>query len=176
MYALLKKTGLVLPVVLVLLFVVLLSPGCKKQPAENEQPEVIDTVDVNQPPEVVETQPQPAETQPVETQPAPAAPTTKTIYAKQLDEIDQMDAEEMMANLPAGKKIGALPMTSYSLMVVTCRQILQRWPDSLYAYKAKLALAGLSEQDKRTFKITNEETDVSAFEKTRTGTQPYTVQ
>jgi len=183
MNALLKKTGLVLPVVLVLLFAVVFSSGCEKKPANNEPPETTTpwqepaagqpSPEANQPKPVPEVnQPQP---EPIVQQPEPAAPTTKKIYARQLDEIDQIDAERLMAVVPSGKKIGALPMTSYSLMVTTCRQIIQRWPDSIYAYRAKVALADLSEQDKRTFKITKEETDVSAFEKPQTGTQPFDV-
>jgi hypothetical protein len=176
MNALLKKTGLVLPVVLVLLFTVVFSSGCEKKPANNEQPKTTTPgpETTGQPaPEANQPKPAPEVNQP---QPAVAAPTTKTIYVRELEEIDQIDAERLMAVVPSGKKIGALPMTSYLLMVTTCRQIIQRWPDSLYAYKAKVAMAGLSAQDKQTFKITKEEADVSAFEKPRTGTQPYKVE
>ncbi len=204
MCTILKKAGLALSVILVL-FAVLFTLGCSKKPKESEQPEATEQVQkpattfsdqAARDKEKLLTLPQPAETQP---QPQPTAPATtttttttttpavqpapaevkpavsKTFYFKELDEIDQVEAERLLNVAVPGRSIGRLPMTSYSLMVSTCRQIIQKWPESVYAYRAKQMMAQLPDQSKQTYTITEQEIDVSMYAKPRTGTQPYTV-
>jgi len=69
-----------------------------------------------------------------------------------------------------------LPMTGFSLMVPNCRQIIKRWPDSWYAYRAKQMLGDLPERYKMRYKVTEEETDLSMYYKQRPGTEPFNME
>ena len=75
-----------------------------------------------------------------------------------------------------GRSIGRLPMTGFSLMVPNCRQIIKRWPDSWYAYRAKQMLGDLPERYKMRYKVTEEETDLSMYYKQRPGTEPFNME
>ena len=46
-------------------------------------------------------------------------------------------------------------------MVKKCRDIISRWPQSEYAFKAKRALADLSDEQRKMYNITNEEITIS---------------
>jgi hypothetical protein len=110
-------------------------------------------------------------------QPAPKPaepPKPKTLYFKPLSEIDQIEAERLLNVAVPGRSIGRLPMTGFNLMVPNCREIIKKWPDSFYAYRAKQMLADMPERFWPRYKITEEERDVSIFYKQRPGTQPYT--
>jgi hypothetical protein len=184
MQTLINKSGLAIIIVFVMLFATILCPSCSKKPQPNEQAEVnapsekLPTTfseQVERDKERFLTPPQPVN-EPAAAQPAaPAATKSKTIYVKELDEIEDVEAERLLNVAVPGLSIGRLPMSGYSLMVSTCRQITQRWPDSHYAYTAKRMLAQLPEQSKQNYGITSQEVDTSIFEKARTGTQPYTV-
>jgi len=99
-----------------------------------------------------------------------------TLHFKPLDEIEDIEAQRLMPVVGAGRSIGRLPITQYGLMVQGCRQVLQRWPDSSYAFQAKRMLEEIAERYARNYKITPEEMDISRFLKPRQGTQPYTVE
>jgi outer membrane protein assembly factor BamD (BamD/ComL family) len=58
-------------------------------------------------------------------------------------------------------------------MVQTCRQIIEKWPDSWYAYNAQKMLIDMPERFRERYKITQEELDISKFEKQRPGTEPF---
>jgi hypothetical protein len=109
--------------------------------------------------------------------PKPAEPPKPTVlYFKPLDEIDNIEAERLLSVAVPGRSIGRLPMTGSKLMVDNCRQIIRRWPDSFFAYRAKQLLADLPERDQRRYNVTKEELDVSRFAKSRPGTQPFKVE
>ena len=114
---------------------------------------------------------QPAESQ---TQAAPAQQPA-VIYCKPLSEIDDIEAQRLLNVAVPGRSIGRLPMTGYKLMVDGCRQIIQRWPDSWYAYRAKQMLADMLPRDQQRYNVTKEELDVSRFAESRPGTQPFTI-
>jgi hypothetical protein len=105
--------------------------------------------------------------------PAPPAPEPETLYFKPLNEIEKIEAERLLNVAVPGRSIGRLPTTGFKLMVDPCRQIIRRWPESSYAYQAKLMLADIPERFRTRYNITDEEMDVSAFRKQRPGTQPY---
>jgi len=149
------------------------------------------------PAEPTEAQPQPDQataqaTQPAEPapkQPAPAptpAPSgivlpsnltqTTTLYFKPLGEIADLEAQRILPMATAGRSIGRLPMTHFKLMVDGCRQILEKWPESKYAFRAKQMLEEMPERFWRNYKVTEEELDISMFLKQRPGTQPFTVE
>ena len=106
--------------------------------------------------------------------PKPAQP--KILYFKPLSEIDKIEAERLLNVAVPGRSIGRLPMTGYNLMVDGCRQIIKRWPDSMYAFKAKQLLADLPPRYQQRYSVTKKELDISRFTKSRPGTKPYTVQ
>jgi hypothetical protein len=111
--------------------------------------------------------------QPSEQQLQKAEPVT--FYFTQLDETEQIEAEQLLAMIPTGRSIGRLPMTGYSLMVETCRQIMGRWPGSIYDYKARRALNQMPERFRERYKITGRELDLTQFTKPRPNTTSYTI-
>jgi hypothetical protein len=114
-----------------------------------------------------------APTQQPAPKPAAAPPEPKVLYFKPLSEIDQIEAERLLNVAVPGRSIGRLPMTGFNLMVPNCRRIIEKWPDSWYAYRAKQMLADMPERFWPRYKITEEERDLSMFYKQRPGTQPY---
>ncbi len=127
-----------------------------------------------QSPAVEQPQATPGQAQPAVEPPKPAGPVT--LYFKELSEIDSIEAERLLNVAVPGRSIGRLPMTGYKLMVDGCRQIIQRWPESWYAYNAKRMLADMPERYRRNYNITEEELDVSLYAQPRPGTKPFTVE
>ncbi|MCP4258581.1 MAG: hypothetical protein GY774_13940 [Planctomycetes bacterium] len=105
--------------------------------------------------------------------PKPARPVL--LYFKELGEIEKIEAERLLGVAVPGRSIGRLPMTGFKLMVDNCRTIIQRWPQSWFAYNAKKMLADLPERYQMRYKVTEEEKDVSMFAKQRPGTKPFTI-
>lgn len=150
------------------------------------------------------TAPKPAESEPAEQQvpaaapsapqpvqppaPAPAQPTASgavlpssitkptTLYFKPLDEEDDIAAQQLLPWVATGRSIGRLPMVQYGLMVKACRQAQERWPDSVYAFRAKQALEEISERYAANYNITPQELDISRFLKPKPGTQAIRVE
>jgi hypothetical protein len=134
-------------------------------------------LDTQEPPAVAKSEQAPANTQTVASAPPVQKPAEPTIlYFKPLSEIDMIEAEKLLSVAVPGRSIGRLPMTGYNLMVPNCRQIISRWPDSLYAYKAKQLLADLPKRYQTRYSITKEELDMSRFAEARPGTKPFKVE
>jgi hypothetical protein len=110
---------------------------------------------------------------PVPEPPKPLEPVT--LYFKPLNEIESIEAERLFNAAVPGRSIGRLPMTGFKLMVDNCRQIIKRWPDSIYAYNAKKMLADMPERYQQRYNVTPEEIDVSIYSKQREGTEPYAI-
>ena len=85
------------------------------------------------------------------------------------------EAERLLNVAVPGRSIGRLPMTGFKLMVDNCRTIIRRWPQSSFAYRAKLMLADLPERYQTRYQVTDKEKDVSMFAEQRPGTQPFTI-
>ncbi|MHC4617427.1 MAG: hypothetical protein ACYTEQ_06705 [Planctomycetota bacterium] len=135
----------------------------KPKPAESTEQE---------PPTVEPRPPEPTPT----AQQAPRPPETVTMYFTELSEIEQIEAERLLNVAVPGRSIGRLPTTGYNLMVESCRQILQRWPDSYYAYQAKRMLADMPERFRGRYRITERELDLSRFARPRPGTKPFEIE
>jgi hypothetical protein len=122
--------------------------------------------------EQVREQNQPADNQ---TPAEPVRPAVKPaqLYFRPLSEIDNIEAERLLNVAVPGRSIGRLPMTGYKLMVDTCRQIISKWPDSWYAYRAKQMLIDMPTRFRERYKITKEELDISEFTKQRPGTKLF---
>lgn len=108
-------------------------------------------------------------------QPAKEPPEPVKLYFKELSEIDKIEAERLLNVAVPGRSIGRLPMTGFGLMVDTCRQIIQRWPDSWYAYRAKQLLADMPPRFQKQYRVTEEEVNLSMFAKPRLGTKPFII-
>lgn len=103
----------------------------------------------------------------------PAAPTV--LYFKEVDEIEQIEADNILANVPQWRTIGRMPFTGYNIMVQSCRQLMQRFPGTIYDYKARRALAQIPEQYRQRYKITDDEVDLNYFTQQRPGTMEYKI-
>jgi hypothetical protein len=106
----------------------------------------------------------------------PRPPETVTLYFSELSEIDKIEAERLLNVAVPGRSIGRLPMTGFRLMVDNCRRIIERWPDSWYAYRAKQMLADMPPRFHPRYHITEEELDLSRFAEPRPGTKPFVVE
>ena len=79
---------------------------------------------------------------------------------RELSEIERIDAERLFNNAIQFRKIGRLPGPRYRVMVDACRQIIEKYPDSEYAFKAKRMLADIPERFRPRYNITKEEIDL----------------
>ena len=91
-------------------------------------------------------------------------PTTPVEPAKpqfrELSEIENIDAEQLFNNAIQFRKIGRLPGPRYKVMVDACRLIIQKYPGSEWAWKARRMLADIPEHYRSRYKITEEEIDL----------------
>ena len=192
----LKIVGFALLVVGVIVFIGFLTSGANKEPEKNfydqveedrqeflaeaqplkEQEPSQETAQIPEQPKVEESN-EVAVAEPVPTAPRQVEqPKPTVLYFKPLSEIDQVEAERLLNVAVPGRSIGRLPMTGFNLMVPNCRQIIQRWPDSQYAYQSKRLLADLPPRYQTRYNVTKEEMDVSMFYQQRPGTQPFTME
>ncbi len=188
----LKIAGLAVGVVIVVIIIgSLTSPQGDSSLPEPERKSFMETksfqTQVEEDKEKFLTKPEPVETVETKAEPEPTpagasqtpppaapAPATSIIYVQPLSDIDQMEAERLLNVAVPGRSIGRLPMTGYSLMVQNCKQIIQRWPESWYAFQAKRMLAEMVEirpDHRARYKITDEVIDLSIFYKQRKGAQ-----
>lgn len=70
---------------------------------------------------------------------------------------DKVRAEKLFEMAIAQRKIGRLPGMSYKLMVDYCRQIIEKWPGSVYAFKARRMLGEIPQRYRKQYNITEEE-------------------
>jgi len=113
---------------------------------------------------------------PVPPTPRPVEPPKPTIvYCKDLSEIDKIEAERLLNAAVPARSLGRLQI-GFNLMMQNCRQILRRWPDSWYAYRAKQMIADMPERFRQRYKVTQNELDLSTFAEPRPGTRPFTVE
>jgi type IV secretory pathway VirB10-like protein len=92
----------------------------------------------------------------------PAEPVKEPVF-KELSPEEQVEAEQKWQWALNQRKMGRLPGMGYKNMVGACREIIQRWPESKYAFYAKRALADLPDRYRKMYKITDEETDLGSF-------------
>lgn len=99
-----------------------------------------------------------------------------TLYFIPLDETEDVAAQQLLPWATTTRSIGRLPMLQYGPMVKACRDIMQRWPDSWYAFRAKQMLEDIYEVHGAQYKITPQEMDITRFLKARRGAEPSTVE
>ncbi|MEN6335982.1 MAG: hypothetical protein ABFE01_17140 [Phycisphaerales bacterium] len=150
-------------------------PAQQQPPAETQaQPETAAEQPAQQPAEPAQ-QPQPTAQAPGVILPSAITKPT-TLYFVPLDEAEEVAAEQLLPWATATRSIGRLPLMQYGNMVKTCRDILQRWPDSKYAFRAKQLLEDIYEVHGAQYKITPQEMDITPFLKAKRGAEPYTVE
>ncbi|GAI61286.1 unnamed protein product [marine sediment metagenome] len=98
----------------------------------------------------------------------------KQAKAKRADEPPQPqpdEIEQLQQNLQAQKlyqmaetefRIARKPLMSYKRCVDFCRQIIQKWPDSAEAAKARVLLRRIPERYRKQYNITDEEMGISS--------------
>jgi hypothetical protein len=191
----LKIMGLAVLAVVIVILIGVFTSGTNSQPKEPEKPKktFYDQADEDKQRFLTAPQAQESESQipsteqtaptqnqttaqntpPAIQQPKPAQPVI--LYFKELGEIDQIEAERLLNVAVPGRSIGRLPMTGFKLMVDQCRTIIQKWPESWYAYRAKQMLADMPERYQKRYNVTEQEKDISMFAKPRPGTKPFTI-
>ncbi len=139
------------------------------QPEDHPQP----------PPEQPPEQPAAPVQQPAAQAPGVVLPSSitqrTTLHFVPLEEMEDIQAQNLLPMATTGRSLGRLPMLQYGLMVKACRQILERWPDSWYAFRARQMLEEITIYS-NSYNITPQELDISRFMKPRRGTEPRTVE
>ncbi len=102
-------------------------------------------------------------------------PKPKIVYCTVLSEMNQIEAQRFLNVAAPGYSLGSLQV-GYNLMMQNCRQILRKWPDSTYAYRAKVMIIDMPERYRQRYKVTEDELDLSTFAEPRPGTKPFTVE
>jgi len=184
----LKIVGFAVLVVGVIVLIGFLTSGTKEpektfydQVEEDKQkflaePQPLEEKEETQVPEqkqVVESKEVPESAPPAQRQIEQPKPTV--LYFKPLSEIEQIEAQRLLNAAVPARSLGRLQI-GFNLMMQNCRQILQRWPDSTYAYRAKKMIVDMPERFRDRYKVTKEELDLSTFAKPRPGTQPFTME
>lgn len=84
-------------------------------------------------------------------------PELMTPKYEQLELEQKVDAERLLEMAIAERKMARLPGMSYKRMVDYCREIISKYPDSVYAAKARRILGEVPRQYWDRYKITAEE-------------------
>lgn len=80
---------------------------------------------------------------------------------RKLAEEEEAGASQLFELAITQRKIGRMPGMHYGAMVQYCRQIIEKYPGSEYAYKAKRMLADIPESDRERYHITADEMDLN---------------
>jgi hypothetical protein len=165
----LKIVGFAVLVVVAIVLIGLLASGTKEPEKtiydqwEQDDKELLAEPQFKEPPAPSSPVQQPAPTQAVQPsrQVAPALPTEQPKpQFKELEMEDEFEAQKLWIWVENQRKMGRLPVMGYGQMVKGCRDIIQRWPESKYAFFAKRALADLPERYREMYNITKEEIDL----------------
>jgi type IV secretory pathway VirB10-like protein len=149
-------------------------PQAEAQPGEEQAAAA--TPPAPQPPQpVVQAPAQP----PADNYVMPSAITHRMqLYFKELSEEDKMQAQQLLSWAATTRSIDRLPMmASYGNMVRSCRDVISRWPESAYAFRAKQLLEDISTSSRaRSSNITRKDMDITPFLKPKPGLQPTWVE
>ena len=101
------------------------------------------------------------QTKTTQTQPSPKPTEPIKRQFKELTETENIEAERLFEVALSGRKMGRLPGPGYKLMVDNCRRIIQKFPGSVYDYKARRLLADIPQRYRKIHNITPDEIDLS---------------
>lgn len=82
---------------------------------------------------------------------------SEPIKFKDMTEEEKAGADQLYELAMAQRKMGRLPGVTYGAMVQYCRQIIEKYPDTEYAYKAKRMLADIPANQRDRYHITDDE-------------------
>ncbi|MGD0572063.1 MAG: hypothetical protein ABSB11_03490 [Sedimentisphaerales bacterium] len=88
-------------------------------------------------------------------------PAAEPRQFRKLTEDEEAGASQLFELAITQRKMGRLPGITYGAMVQYCREIIERYPGSEYAYKAKRMLADIPAEKREFYHITNDEIDLS---------------
>ena len=151
----LKTKGFVV-VIAGLIFLIAAISSCKKEPApESEQ----DAKPMTYQEQVLRAEPVPEQLP--STKQAAKKPQPRPQF-KDLGIEDKVQAERLFEMALAERKMGRLPgvKLGYKNMVEHCREIIRKWPESEYAFKAKRMLRDIPQRYRKRYNITDEETNL----------------
>jgi hypothetical protein len=100
---------------------------------------------------------------PVESNAAPGqeAAAAQPPKFKEMTDDEKAGADQLYELAMAQRKMGRLPGVSYGAMVQYCRQIIERYPGTEYAYKAKVMLADIPANQRERYHITDDEINLN---------------
>lgn len=157
-----KMFGTVLAILLIAFVFVPL--GCKKK----TEPEKTYYDVIKEDDERLRAEPQPRETQPTGTtdtqEQIQQTQQQATKQFRELTEAEQVEAERLLEWAIQTRKMGRLPAVSYKQTIDVCRQIIERFPDTEYEFKAKRIIADIPEQYRSRYNITQEEIDLGDYQ------------
>ena len=165
----LKIVGFAVLVVVAIVLIGILASGTKEPQKtiydqwEQDDKELLAEPQYKEPPVPTPSTQQPAQTPSVQpsSQAVPDKPTEQPKpQFKELEMEDEIEAQKIWIWVENQRKMGRLPVMGYGQMVKGCRDIIQRWPESKYAFFAKRALADLPERYRKQYNITDEEIDL----------------
>jgi hypothetical protein len=166
----LKIAGLAVAVVVVIIIINAISSRPEPQPqapektfwdqVEEDDKRLRAEPQLKQPSKTI-TSVEPTDTNQVAEQTGPVEPLKPQF--RELSEIEDIDAEQIFNNAIQFRKIGRLPGPRYKTMVDACRLIIQKYPGSEWAWKAKRMLADIPEDYRERYHITEEEMDLGDF-------------
>jgi len=82
---------------------------------------------------------------------------------RELPFAEQVEAEKLWEMVKTERKMGRLPVMTYTKMIRYCRELIKRFPGTRYAYGAKQALAEVPDRYRKQNNITDEEIDLRRF-------------
>lgn len=157
----LKLAGAAVAVVVLIVLVSVLNSsggGLDKEPEIKEKPKTFYDV-AEKDDRRLRADPVPKGWTPTEDNEEPPVPDFR-----KLDEIETMEAERLFNVAIQHRKIGRLPGPSYKQMIDYCRDIIERFPDTIYAFKARRMLGDIPARYQEQFNITEEETDLGDWQ------------
>ena len=144
-----KIAGLGL-IVVILIAVVKFFPS--NEPTESEPEQIKEQVE----PAVKPQRPKPRPRRPRPKRVVKQEPTTEELQGDEL--VEDVRAQKLYSMAEMQSKLARKPMMTPKLMVDYCRKIIEQYPHTKYAPKARLLLRGLEgTRYQRLYKITDEE-------------------
>lgn len=149
----LKIAGVVVVIAGIFIVINVLSPTKDREQAEKSYYDVIAEDD-----ERLRAKPEPAEVQ-QERQTSRQPPEVKEepLEFAELSIEDQVQAERLFEVALMERKKGRLPGMGYKNMVDYCREIIDKYPNSVYAYKAAKMLSEVPERFRSRYHMTEDE-------------------
>jgi len=106
-------------------------------------------------------------TQPSTPQPTPPAPVAaEPQYSfRELEETEKFEAEKLWDWIVQKRKMGRLPTgMGYKEMTDKCRELMQRYPGSIYDFYARRTLGDIPDRYWKMYSITEDERDLTRFQ------------